>query len=64
MQRVVEDEKREQETIKNKMKRAIEAAQKIFNNAVKAAEYDSYLKLKKAKGNKQEKLAAMQSMVA
>jgi len=60
MQRVVEDEKREQETIKDKKMRAIEAAQKAFNEAVKAAEDESDHELNKAKTGKKKKLAAMQ----
>ena len=60
MQRVVENEKREQEAIDDKKRRAIEAAQKAFNEAVKAAENESAQELKKAKDGKEEKLAVMQ----
>ena len=64
MQRVVEDmvedEKRERKAINDKKRRDIEAAQKIFNEAVKSAEVESDQKLKKEKEDKEEKLAIMQ----
>ena len=49
-----------QEAIDDKKKRAIEAAQKAFNEAVKAAKEESDQKLKKIKKAKTKKLAAMQ----
>ena len=47
MQRVVEDERREQEAINNKKKRAIEAARRAFDEAVKASEDEADQELKK-----------------
>ena len=51
MQRVVEDEKRERKAINDKKKRAIEAAQKAFNETVRVNSA--------AKDNKEVELAAM-----
>ena len=60
MQRVVEDEKEEQEAIDDKKKRAIEEAQRVFDEAMKAAEDEADQELKKSNEDKEEKLAAMQ----
>ena len=59
MQRVVEDEKKEQEAIKYTKRRAVEAAQRAFDEAVKAAEDAADQELKKSRDSKIKKLYAM-----